>query len=102
MMDTVKVMGNFLGDDQRRVCEEQIRSVAHTVLNKIAIRDSHPSYGYTKTIIRADFRRMEGAIGLYMVLTGQANHTDASMLAEFGEPETTDIVTRVRSVMRGF
>lgn len=91
-----------LTTDQREVCERQIRDAATTVLSQIETREKHPSFGYTKTGIRAAFARMDGAIGLYMVLTAQANHISVGALADYMEPETEQIVARVRAAMREF
>lgn len=76
--------------------ERAIRDMAATVLNYIVARRQHPSYGYTKTKINAAYEQMEGAIGLYMVLTGQASHTTVPSLAHFLSSETDERVKDAR------
>src|SRR5262245_43690703 len=48
--------------------EQVIRDLAATVINSVTNRRDHPSYGVTKTKIAAERERMEGAIGMYMVI----------------------------------
>lgn len=82
--------------------EKQIRDNAATVMNQITLRKERPSYGYTKAMIRDSFSHLEGTVGLYMVLTAQANHTKASATAEFVNDDTTDWVKRARAAMKDF
>jgi hypothetical protein len=76
--------------------EQIIRDMAGTVLSLVRSRRDHPSYGTTKAMIREARQRMEGAIGVYMVLFGQSTHTGVPLLAEFNVPDTNIIVTRAR------
>jgi hypothetical protein len=77
--------------------ERVIRDMAGTVLSLVRSRREHPSYGTTKTMIRDARQRMEGSIGTYMVLFGQASHVGVPLLATFWESEETSIiVTRAR------
>jgi hypothetical protein len=80
----------------RHTHEQIIRDMAGTVLSLVRSRNDHPSYGTTKTQIRDARQRMEGAIGVYMVLFGQAGHPGIPLLAEFNVPDTNIIVTRAR------
>jgi hypothetical protein len=77
--------------------ERVIRDLAATVVNHATARRDHPSYGYTLTGIRAIGHQMDGAIGLYMVLTGQANHAQVAGLATFTDPATTQTVAQARN-----
>lgn len=80
--------------------ERTLRDMATTVLSHVATRRDHPSYGISKTSIRADLERLDGAVGFYMVLLGQATHTSVPNLATFSEAETEDIVRRARQVAK--
>ena len=62
-------------------------------------RKQHSSYGYTKTMIRDKAANMEGAIGLYMVLTGQAGHASVPTLARFNFPDTEERVRQARKAV---
>jgi hypothetical protein len=73
-----------------------IRDLAGTVIASAATRRHHPSYGVTLTKIRAERERMEGAIGVFMVLTTQATHAGVPALAVFDDAETADLVARAR------
>ena len=77
--------------------ETVIRDLAGTVLASIDTRRSHPSYGVTLTKIRAQREQMEGAIGLYMVMTDQATHAGVPALAKFDDWETSARVTSART-----
>jgi hypothetical protein len=81
--------------------EQQIRSMAAHVVSLAATRRVHPSYGVSKTQIREAAARMEGAIGLYMVLTDQANHAGVSNLAAFQEDRTDLRVNTARDTVKG-
>jgi hypothetical protein len=76
--------------------EQIIQDMAATVSSHVRSRQEHPSYGYTKTSIRKYLERMEGSIGTYMVLFGQANHAGAPILAQFTQTLTTVAVERAR------
>lgn len=78
-------------------CEAVIRDLAATVVNGCTTRVHHPTF-VTKTAIRLDLARMEGAIGLYAVLTEQAMHATVSGLATFTDERTTYRVTEARSL----
>lgn len=77
-----------------------IRDFAGNVLSLHRSRRDHPSYGTTKTTIRRATEQMEGAVGAYMVLAGQATHPFAPVLATFLSDETTVRVTEARSRTR--
>jgi hypothetical protein len=81
--------------------EDEIRDMAATVASQVATRRSHPTYGYTKTGIREMALRLEGAIGLYMVLTGQSSTTAISNLAKFQSEETDLRVNTARDLVKG-
>lgn len=88
--DTAHKLANvgveILGPD----IERTIRDLAANVINAEANNRSHPSYGYTKGDIYAAFHRLEGAVGLYMVLMGQAQHPNLSGTAVFRDHRTTE------------
>lgn len=84
-----------------RMLESEIRSMAGHLLNMIQNRQDHPSYGYSKTLIRTQRDRMEGAIGLYMIITGQAFHSSAFSQASFYEVETKGRVAEARAAVQG-
>jgi hypothetical protein len=77
-----------------------IRDMAATVLGAVRTRKDHPSFGQTKANIRGLAERMEGAIGLYMVQSGQTMHPSVPVLAEFLSEDTTSRVAEVRAAMR--
>lgn len=79
--------------------ERAIRSQAHNVVNQIQARETHPTYGYTKASIRAEYHRLEGIIGMYMFATTQANHTGVPHLARFDSDLTTESVRDARQAM---
>jgi hypothetical protein len=85
-----------VNDSDIDTTEQVIRDFAGTCLSSIALRRSHPTYGATKTRIAFERERMEGAIGLYMVLTGQAGHAGVPSLAEYKHPETLERVATAR------
>ncbi len=76
--------------------EQIVRDFAGTVLSLVANRIDHPSYGVTKSNIRDALARMDGAIGMYMVLTEQANHPQATALVKFVRADTKEIVRRAK------
>lgn len=80
-----------------------IRDMAGTVISLCNSRRDHPSYGTTKGIILKAYNRLDGVIGAYMVLAGQAAHTSVPVLAEFRDQATTDLVheARGRCIMAG-
>jgi hypothetical protein len=48
---------------------------AHTSINSaLASRRDHPSYGYTKTELRASLHRLEGMITAWLYVTGRWDH----------------------------
>lgn len=73
-----------------------IRDMAGNVRSLCQSRRDHPSFGTTKGAIARAVHQMEGAIGAYMVLAGQANHPFIAMLAEFLSDETTELVRQAR------
>lgn len=87
-----------LNDIQVEHCEKVIRDMAGNVCSQVATKKSHPSYGYTKRDIRAHLDNMDGAIGLFMVMTGQSTHAGVPRLAKFGFPETASRVDTARRV----
>lgn len=77
-----------------------IRDFAGKVLSLHISRRDHPSYGTTKGQIRAATQQMEGAIGAYMVLAGQAAHPFIPEIAHFLSDDTQVRVTEARSRTR--
>lgn len=80
-------------------CEATIRDLAATVVNAATTRRDHPTFGNSKTAIRTMGNTMEGAIGLFMVLTEQATHPGVPRLAIFTDPRTTDRVDSARQAV---
>lgn len=78
--------------DVTDAAEQVIRDLAASVRSAARNRTDHPTYGNTKTAIRTKAANLEGAIGLFMVLTDQANHAGVSRLAHFTDPQTTATV----------
>lgn len=74
--------------------ETIIRDQAGLVANLVRSRNDHPSYGTTKTQVRDALQRMNGSIGTYMVLFGQAGHPGIWSLATFVNDATTESVQR--------
>lgn len=101
-MPEMKITGVSLGDTPDLVtqAERTIRDLAGTVRSQIANRRDHPAYGYTKAMIKESHDRMDGAIGLYMVLTLQASHAGVANLAEFRDPETHEAVGAARRLVK--
>jgi hypothetical protein len=92
-------MPNIATLDVVAASEAVIRDIAGTVIMMTINRRDHPSYGYTKVAIRSDLARMDGAIGLYMVLTGQAFHGGVPNIATFTDPATTERVAAAREAV---
>lgn len=82
------------------MCEQAIRDQAAKVLAHVQMRAEHPSYGYTKTGIRAEMHKLDGMAGLYSMLVGQANHAGAGALADFAETETGERVKAARLAVK--
>lgn len=80
-----------------------IRDVAGTVVSLCQSRKDHPSYGVTKAMIAKEAHRLDGIIGAYMVLAGQATHASVALLADFRDQATKDRVdeARGRCIMAG-
>ena len=75
--------------------EQVIADLAGTVLNSVQNRKDHPTYGNTKTKIRTEGDRLEGAISMYMVVTGQAFHAGApNRVIQF---QSSDVAERVNA-----
>jgi hypothetical protein len=89
-----------MDNTQREDAEQVIRDMAGTVISYVDARRSHPSFGYTKGMIRTQFSLMEGAIVLYMNLTKQASHAGApAYLAQFNEERTQHRVDAARDAI---
>ena len=76
--------------------EQVIIDHAAQLLNKVATRRDHPSYGVTRYVLHAIYEQMEGQIGLYMVLTGQAFHANIPATVTFLDPVVTSRVHEAR------
>lgn len=86
------------------VVERVIRDQAGDVINAVHVRRDHPTYGYTKTSIRAKAERLEGMIGLYMVLTEQSAGPTVPRLVTFlsaQREETANRVNTARDLVKG-
>lgn len=80
--------------------EAVIRDMAASVINHVHVRNSHPTYGISKTLIRTGLAKMDGAIGLYMVMVGQASHGDLPVMAKFMEQSTDNRVETARQLVK--
>ena len=80
--------------------EEVISDMAATVVTYCSNRKAHPSYGYTKKALNEKYYHMEGAIGLYMVITFQSTHAGASTLANFVHESTAIAVRAARDAWK--
>jgi hypothetical protein len=80
--------------------ERTIRDAAGTAVSLAANRKQHPTYGVTKAQIVYAVAFMEGMIGLYMVLRGQAMHAGVPALAQFEDEATTERVESARNLTR--
>ena len=100
-MSEMKITGPTLADHDElmKMAERGIRDLAAGVKAQIETRQAHPSYGYTKAGIKSEFDRLNGAIGLYMVLTLQATHTGVFTQVKFREEQTRVIVEEARHLM---
>lgn len=89
-----------MNTEEREYAEKVIRDLAGTVLSYIDARQSHPSFGYTKGMIRTQFSMLEGAIVLYMNLTEQAGHAGVpAYLAAFRDEATERRVAAARDAI---
>lgn len=85
-----------INDALRVNYEAIIRDQAGTVVGLVRSRLEHPSYGTTKAEIRSALQRMNGSIGSYMVLFGQATHASIWSLAKFADESTEERVALAR------
>ena len=76
--------------------EREIRGAANDLSNAVTTRALHPTYGYTKTVIRSKMDRLDGMIFLYGVLTEQALNPMPGLVT-FVCPRTTEVVRLARS-----
>lgn len=82
--------------------EQVIRDMAATVINLVNTRQFHPTYGISKARVREGIITMDGAISLYMVLTGQSLHAaGVARLATFTDSRTDARVAEARSAAEG-
>lgn len=81
--------------------EREIRAGADNVISMVHTRRDHPSYGYNKTVIRSRLERMNGVIGAYMLLAGDAFHTEAYAQATFTDPLTQQRVDLAHNMVAG-
>lgn len=92
MTDTDREIADRIADTQTSevvgTCEQVIRDLAASIVVAARNRVDHPTYGNSKTAIRTKAANLEGAIGLFMVLTEQANHAGVPRLAHFTDPQT--------------
>jgi hypothetical protein len=79
-------------DELRAHFESEIRSLASTVLTGLDNRKNHPTYGYTKAIIRDHYNRLAGAVGMYGILTEQYRVATLWQSTEFSSPVTAGTV----------
>lgn len=82
--------------------EREIRHAAASVLNAVRNRRDHPSYGYTKTSIRAQYAFLRGLVATFAFLTGQtANAQGVSPLhVTWRSDETANRLLDVETAMR--
>lgn len=50
--------------------ESEIRSAHASVNSAITNRRNHPSFGYTKTMIREEFSRLHGLVEAHFIVSG--------------------------------
>jgi hypothetical protein len=79
-------------EEVRALLEKTVRGQANNILNMIDTRAVHPTYGITKARIREEVARLDGIVGTYMLLTGQALHVMVPRSAEFEDAETGKLV----------
>jgi ABC-type Na+ transport system ATPase subunit NatA len=100
MSSMTLVTPEYITDAGRLRAEAAIKDQAGKVCSQVVNRREHPSYGYTKTMIRAELSVMDGMIGLYQILTGQTAHASVPTLAKFASEDTAKRVKTAREVVR--
>lgn len=91
---TGEMPSEALIEDMERV----IRDFAEQVTGAIENRRSR-SYGLSKSAIKNTFAKMDGAIGMYMVLTRQSGYAGSPTTAKFTSENTTTLVHEARHQM---
>ena len=76
--------------------EQVIRDMAANVVSLWATRKSHPTYGVSKAQIRKAADRMDGAIGMYMIMVGQSRNFAVAPTATFLDGWTGERVSQAR------
>lgn len=101
MFTTTEPIINFptVGRDEM---EREIRSAANGVVNSVRNREAHPTYGYTKSGIRASLSFLHGLVGMYAFTTGQANTTTGvvTRYVTFKSERTSERVAAAESAVR--
>jgi hypothetical protein len=70
--------------------EREIRNLAANVQNDVQNRRRHPTYGYRKADIRADYCRLEGMLMAWMLITRTWEH---GTMPRFGPAELVAVKT---------
>lgn len=63
------------GMDNVERLEREIRNQAGIVRNGVDMRRHHPSFGYTKGHVRAQFHQLEGMLMAWVYVTGRWDHS---------------------------
>lgn len=92
-------MDNILTLDQTQIILSCIADKAGEIINAVHMRRDHPTYGYTKAIIKTKRDELDGMIGLFMVLSGQSATPNASHLAIFPGERTAERVKLARELV---
>lgn len=93
-------MPYLLSDNNVAEVERAICNQAEKVCSYVALRKDRPSYGYTKTMIRHEGAVLDGMIGLFQIITGQANHPAVPNQAQFMHLEVAERVKTARQLVR--
>jgi len=65
--------------------EREIRDARGTVVNGMQMRREHPSYGYTKTMIREELTRLTALIEAHALVTGAIAYIAKPVLPDIRE-----------------
>lgn len=68
-----KVANRYLAERLERI-ETEIRNLAANITNGVQMRREHPSYGYKKSALLADYHRLEGMLLSWLLLTSTWDH----------------------------
>lgn len=69
------------------ILAREIRNVRASILNRLATRDAHPTYGITKSDLRADTARLTGLIEAHRIMVGRAPSNPGAFVEEYAVNE---------------